>query len=88
MGAVWRQSVMYSTSSYHQGMSGDRPNALGLSDGPGMLRAQGRCGLGESWCRLVGTKKKKFIEYRSTYDRGPPSHASWQDRLSRLRAPP
>ena len=53
MGAVWRQSVMYSTSSYHQGMSGDRPNALGLSDGPGMLRAQGRCGLGAGWCRLV-----------------------------------
>ena len=31
--------------------------------------------------------EKKFIEYRSTYDRGPPSHASWQDRLSRLHAP-
>jgi hypothetical protein len=41
---------MYSASSYHQGMSGDRPNALGLSDGPGMLRAQGRCGLGAGWC--------------------------------------
>ena len=31
--------------------------------------------------------EKKFIEYRSTYDRGPPSHASWQDRRSRLHAP-
>ena len=37
--------------------------------------------------QLLRSRKKKFIEYRSTYDSGPPSHASWQDRLSRLRAP-
>ena len=37
--------------------------------------------------RARRVEEKKFIEYRSTYDRGPPSHASWQDRLSRLHAP-
>ena len=33
---------------------------------------------------VANTKRNKFIEYRSTYDRGPPSHASWQVRLSDL----